>query len=99
MKVQVQLSIEKGTKNNMLKLRGDISSHLTLCSSEKRAHRTLPKELRHIRQLQVAVLAYTFFFSQGWTGGFKQSFKQARLKKDVLKGSHCYKTPCLKVLL
>lgn len=82
MKVQVQLSTEKGTRNNMLKFSGDISSHLTPCLSEGRAHKTLPEELRHIRRLQVGLPLPTHSsFSWVKGRGLKQSYKQARLKK------------------
>lgn len=82
MKVQVQLSMKKGTRNNMLKFFGNSSLHLTPCPSEERAHKTLPEELRHIRWLQVG-LPLTKHSPFSWVGGWgvKQSYKQARLKK------------------
>lgn len=65
----------------MLKLPGDISSHLPLRPSEERVPGTLPKELRGIRQSRVG-LSFPMHssFSRGQGRGPKQSFKQERLK-------------------
>lgn len=43
MRVHVQLSIEKGTWSNTLKLFGDPSIHLILCPPRRAVRRTLPE--------------------------------------------------------
>lgn len=71
MKVQVQLSIEKDTRSNMLKLPGDISSHLTPHPSKERVG-TLPKELRRSRSYKLFCLSNYSSYSWGWGRGLKQ---------------------------
>lgn len=65
MRVHIQLSIEKGTGSNMLKLFGDPSTHLALWSLGNCTENS-PWELRSRRQLQGwSVLANTSIFYQG----------------------------------
>lgn len=100
MKVQVQLSIEKGTGSNRLKLPCDISPHLTPRPSAEQAHRTLPEELRSSRQYSLVPPCLHTHFSAGvGVGGQRKVINRQDWNKcfhGVILG---VKTPCLKALL
>lgn len=83
MKVQVQLSIENGTRSNMLQIPSDISSRSTQRPSEERLHRTLPEELRSIRHLPTHPS-----FLLGGGGGTQAKLQTVKATKEVLKGAH-----------
>lgn len=62
MEVQVQLSIEKGTGSNMLKLLRDISSPLTPCPQRSHVENTFQRTGKCMTVITWSVFASTFIF-------------------------------------